>query len=273
MNVDPLPVRHPDDPRVIDYTRLTDMDLRLRHEQESGVFMAEGLLILERVADSGLEMVSVLTAPKWLDRLSIALAGSSVPVYVADEDVLRTITGYSVHRGALAAVRRPAPIDVDGLLTESGDVLVLESLVDPTNVGLAIRSAVSQGVTLVLLSPDCADPLYRRAVKSSMGAVLRCRWARSADWGHTLDRLRTSRAVLALDPAGTVALDDACARTAGESVALVLGSEGPGLSPAVLERARHRARIPMAADGDSLNVAAAAAVACYVRMRTRTMPG
>lgn len=266
----PVRVRDADDPRVADYTRLTDMDLRLRHESAAGVFMAEGMLVLERVLAAGMDILSVLTAEKWLERLEMLPITS--PVYIADEQLLRSITGYSVHRGALAVVRRPPTHSVDTVLAMPGDVLVLEGLVDPTNVGLAIRSAVSQGVGLAILSPDCADPLYRRAVKSSMGAVLRCRWARSDDWAMSLEALRATRAVIALDPQGDEDVDAACRRHRDEEVALVLGSEGPGLTSMVLQVASGRARIPMAAEGDSLNVAAAAAVACFARMRTRTMP-
>lgn len=233
--------------------------------------MAEGLLVIERALLADYDVLSVLAAPKWLDRLSTLLAHSDVPVYVADDDVLRAITGYSVHRGALAVVRRPVQPSVEDLLRSPGDVLVLEGLVDPTNVGLAIRSAVSQGIDHAIVSPDCADPLYRRAVKSSMGAVLRCRWARSDDWRDSIARLTATRAVIALTPEGPQTLEDACAERAAVPVALALGSEGPGLTREMLDSASCRVRIPMASDGDSLNVAAAAAVACYVRTRTRTM--
>ncbi|MFM1965184.1 MAG: hypothetical protein RL134_909 [Actinomycetota bacterium] len=272
MRVDPVEVTQVDDPRVDAYLRLTDMDLRQRIEPERGYFMAEGHLVIERCVARGMPILSVLTSPRWIDRLRVVLEHTDVDVLVAHESLLEGITGYRVHRGALAVVARPAATSVDDLVAGDGDVLVLEDLVDPTNVGLAIRSAVVQGIESVLLSPACADPLYRRAVKSSMGAVLRCRWARSDDWTTTLDRLSDRRRVIALTPDGLRDIADVMAEVAREPVALLLGSEGPGLTGAALDSAWCRARIPMAAGEDSLNVAAATAVACYERARSRRAP-
>jgi tRNA G18 (ribose-2'-O)-methylase SpoU len=249
------------------FTKLTDMELRLARERAEGLFMAEGHLVIERCAELGYEIASVLTSERWLARLGSCLAQAAVPVYIADESMLREITGFRMHRGAMAAVRRPASLSVEEVLRAPGDVLVLEDLVDPTNVGLAIRSAVVQGIDGVILSPACADPLYRRAVKASMGAVLRCRWARSDDWPSSIADIRTARTLIALDPKATEGIDDALRDLAASPVALALGSEGPGLSAQVLSVAR-RVRIPMAGSDDSLNVAAAAAVACYARART-----
>lgn len=272
MRVAHYPVESADDPRVDAYLRLTDMDLRQRIEPERGFFMAEGHLVIERCVASGLPISSVLTAPRWLDRLTGMLAGVDVEVLVADEVLLRDITGFNVHRGALAVVSRPPSLTVDEVIGDAQDVLVLEDLVDPTNVGLAIRSAVVQGFASIVLSPGCADPLYRRAVKSSMGAVLRCRWARSDDWSTTLAALARRCQVIALTPEGEDDIDDALAAAAHEPVALMLGSEGPGLTAAALRAAGSRARIPMASGEDSLNVAAATAVACYERARSRRDP-
>ena len=271
MNVDPREVVTPDDPRVDAYVRLTDMDLRQRIEPERGYFMAEGLLVIERCAAQGLRIGSVLTAPRWLERLGTVLARSDAEVLVAEETILEQITGYRVHRGALAAVERPATRSVQDVLSSRDDVLVLEDLVDPTNVGLAMRSAAVQGIEAVVLSPRCADPLYRRAVKASMGAVLRCRWARSDDWESTLAALAASRRTIALTPDGDGDLDSAMAEAIGMPVALMLGAEGPGLSGAALSRAWRRCRIPMEQPGDSLNVAAAAAIAAYVRRASHSM--
>ena len=269
MRIDPHPVTSAEDPRVEDYLRLTDMDLRQRIESDRGFFMAEGHLIIERCASLHLAFRSVLTSDRWLDRLGSSLESSDVPVLIADETVLRDITGYRVHRGALAVVARPAVLTVAEVLAAERDVLVLEDLADPTNVGLAVRSAVVQGVRGVILSPGCADPLYRRAVKSSMGAVLRCRWARSDDWEATLDVLAETRRLIALTPAGERDLDEAMREASVDDVALLVGSEGPGVSPVALDRAALRCRIPMASPDDSLNVAAATAVACYSRAQAR----
>lgn len=272
MRIDPAAVETADDPRVEDYLRLTDMDLRQRVEPERGYFMAEGHLVIERCAALGMRFHSVLTSAKWLGRLEAALGGVEVDVLVAEDSVVHAITGYRVHRGALAVVERPRELAVGEVVAASGDLLVLEDLVDPTNVGLAIRSAVVQGVRGVILSPECADPLYRRAVKSSMGAVLRCHWARSDDWDATLRLLGVTHRVIALTPAGECGLEEALDDASGNDIALMLGSEGPGLSRAALESAWRRSRIPMASADDSLNVAAATAVACYARARSRQDP-
>lgn len=258
------------DPRVALFTRLTDMDLRQRIEPARGIFMAEGHLVIERCARADLPIVAVLTEDRWLPRLQALLGDSTAPVYVADEATLRAITGYRVHRGALAAVQRPPAYTVDDLLAGTGDVLVLEDLVDPTNVGLAIRSAVAQGVDAFILSPACADPLYRRAVKASMGTVMRCRWARSDDWSATLAGIARSRRLIALTPGGETSLATAMAEAGADPVALAVGSEGPGLSGRVLHSAWRRCAIEMASSEDSLNVAAAVAVAVYAR--SRSMP-
>lgn len=268
MRVDSQDVTDADDPRVEMFTRLTDMDLRQRIEPERGIFMAEGHLVIERCAAYGLDILTVLTSRRWLSRLDSALRDVDVPVLVADEEMLRSITGYRVHRGALAAVRRPPPTRVADILAGDGDVVVLEDLVDPTNVGLAIRSAVVQGIGDVILSPGCADPLYRRAVKSSMGTVLRCRWARSDDWPATLVELAGARRVIALTPDADTTITDALAEVAASPIALAFGSEGPGLSPGVLRRSWRNCTIPMASGEDSLNVAAAVAVACFARSRS-----
>ena len=269
MRIDPLHVESAEDPRASPYAQLTDMELRLRVEHATGVFIAEGMLVIERCVAAGLEVVSVLTARRWLDRLDEILHDEDIDVYVAEADILRSITGFHVHRGALAVVRRPASRTVDELLVAPGDILVLEGLVDATNVGLAFRSAVAQGIDAVVLSPDCADPLYRRAVKSSMGAVVRCRWARSTDWPATMTALIQSRAVVALGPAGDEDLATVLADYATQDIAMVLGSEGPGITESTWTTSHRRARIPMASPGDSLNVAAAAAVACYARHHMR----
>lgn len=270
MRIDPARVADPGDARVADFVDLTDMDLRRRVEPARGVFMAEGHLVIERCVQAQLEILAVLTAERWLDRLSVTLGNVDVPVYVADEAVLHGITGYRIHRGALATVRRPHQPSVSELLELGGDILVLEDLVDPTNVGLAIRSAVVQGIGAVVLSPGCADPLYRKAVKSSMGTVLKCRWARSHDWDSDLARLAQSRRMIALTPSGDTDLVSALDDVAEDAVALCFGSEGPGLSDAVIDTAWRACAIPMAQPEDSLNVAAAVAVACFARSRSMT---
>lgn len=270
MTGDPTPVEAADDPRVGLFANLTDVDLRTALEPSRGIFMAEGMLIIERCVQRSLEIVAVLTSPKWLDRLMPLLAHTHAPVYVGTDSVLESITGYRVHRGALAVVRRPRLSTVEEVLDSGRDILVLEDLVDPTNVGLAIRSAVVQGISEVVLSPACADPLYRKAVKSSMGAVLRCRWARSDDWPGTLADLSRTRSLIALTPAADDDLVDTLGEVAGAPVALMVGSEGPGLTDRAVRQAWRSCSIRMATSEDSLNVAAAVAVACFARSRSIT---
>lgn len=267
VNVDNLA-----DPRIDAYRDLTDMELRLRQEAQGGHFMAEGLLVIERAAQLGLDIQSVLTAPKWLDRLASVLATWSGPVYVTDD--AQAVTGYRVHRGALAEVRRPVPCDTADLLRSGGNLLLLEDLVDHTNVGLAFRSAAALGICGVLLSPGCADPLYRRAVKVSMGAVLALPWARSHDWAADLRTIARNRDLIGLTPDGTVpTLEQALADASGASTALLLGTEGTGLSALARSHVTSLARIPMEAGVDSLNVAAATAVACYALRMSRDHAG
>ena len=264
------PVSDPTDVRLTAFRDLTDVDLRRAIEARSGLFMAEGLLVIERVASMGLAIDAVLTTPKWLDRLARILPDFSGPIFVADEEVLRQVTGYRVHRGALACVQRPPVQPLSQLVSAPGDLLVLGDLVDHTNVGLAMRSAAALGVAGAVLSPACADPLYRRAVKSSMGAVLALPWTRAENWPDDLERLG-ARSVVALTPDPDAPLIDEVLRRSGHSdVALVVGSEGPGLSAGEFARCQERARIAMDAGIDSLNVAAAVAVACYALRMRRT---
>lgn len=270
MRCDPDRVGGIDDPRVASYRSLTDMALRQRVEVEQGFFMAEGHLVIARCAELGLRFESVLTAPRWLDRMEVILAGTDVDVLVADDALLRDITGYRVHRGALAVVERPPRPSVADIVAGHGDILVLEDLVDPTNVGLAIRSAVVQGIDRVIVSTGCADPLYRKAVKASMGAVLRCRWARSDDWEETVQLIARERRLVALTPRADRDIADILREVGDSGVALAFGSEGPGLSDRVLDHAWRRCAIPMTSDHDSLNVAAAVAVAVYARSRSIT---
>ncbi|MGH3384548.1 MAG: TrmH family RNA methyltransferase, partial [Nocardioidaceae bacterium] len=231
-------------------------------EAAHGMFIAEGEKVVRRAVDAGYEVRSLLMAERWLDGLSDVLATADFPCYVVSEDVAERVTGFHVHRGALASMlRRPLP-SLDDVLADASRVVVLEDVVDHTNVGAIMRAAAGLGADAVLLSPRCADPLYRRSVKVSMGAVFALPWTRVEDWYDALPRLRAAGfRTVALTLAGdAVDLADvpAAARTA-----LVLGSEGPGLSRRWQETADVRARIPMRAGIDSLNVAAAAAVACY----------
>jgi len=203
-------------------------------------------------------------APRWLDGLADVLASSEAPCYVVSEKLAEEVTGFHVHRGALASLHRKPLPPVSDVLAGARTVVVLEDIVDHANVGAILRSCAALGVDGVLLSPRCADPLYRRAVKVAMGAVFGLPYARLEDWYDAMPLLSragfTSVAMTLADDA--VPLEQALAGL--DQVALVLGGEGHGLSPRWQSTAAHRAVIPMRPDVDSLNVAAAAAVACYL---------
>lgn len=244
-----------DDPRIADYRTLTDVDLRRRIEPAQGIFLAEGELVIRRALAAGYAPISALVSPKWLP----TVAGLVAPVFVGSPELLRAVTGFHVHRGALACfARRPLPAATD--LLGARRIAVLEDVNTHTNVGAIFRAAAALGVDAVLLSPACSDPLYRRAVRVSMGAVFAVPYARAEPWLPTLHALRHSGfRLLALSPDGH---RDIAEVDRGERLALLLGAEGPGLTPTALALAEG-VRIPMSAGVDSLNVAAAASVAFY----------
>ena len=240
-------------------------------EARDGLFIAEGEKVIRRVLAAGLGIRSLLVTTGKLARLAGLAAGCPAPVYVMSEDVARQLTGYRVHRGALASVARPELPPVPRLLAAARRVLVLEDLVDHGNVGAVFRCAAAFGIDAVLVSPRCADPLYRRAVKVSMGAVFAVPWARMSDWYGGLGELRAAGfRLLALTPdQDAVPASAALPPGADDRVALLLGTEGDGLSPRWRHEAGQAVCIPMspaamARGVDSLNVVAAAAVACYI---------
>ena len=260
-------VTDPDDPCLADYRDLRDVELRKSLEAEHGLFIAEGEKVVRRAVEAGYEPRSFLMAERWLEGLSDVLATADAPCYVVTEGLAEQVTGFHVHRGALSSLhRRPLP-SVDDVLDGARTVLVLEDIVDHTNVGAILRSGAALGVDAVLLSPRCADPLYRRSVKVAMGAVFSLPWTRVADWYDALpDLSRRGFTTVAMTLApDAVPLEDAVRGL--DRVALVLGGEGHGLSPRWEQAADRRAIIPMAPGIDSLNVAAATAVACYALQR------
>ncbi|MCP9959661.1 TrmH family RNA methyltransferase [Streptomyces sudanensis] len=268
-----LTVDDPGDPRLHDYTDLTDVELRRRREPREGLFIAEGEKVIRRALHAGYRMRSMLLSPKWLDAMRDVVDRADAPVYMVEPALAERVTGYHVHRGALASMHRePLPAAPD-LLATARRVAVLESVNDHTNVGAVFRSAAALGMDAVLLSPDCADPLYRRSVKVSMGAVFSVPHARLDDWPHGLRAVREAGfRLLALTPGeGAITLDEAAPHRL-ERVALMLGAEGSGLSARALEAADARVRIPMAHGVDSLNVGAAAAVAFYAVTAGRPQP-
>jgi tRNA G18 (ribose-2'-O)-methylase SpoU len=257
----------PDDPRLADYRDLRDVELRKHLEAEHGLFLAEGEKVVRRAVEGGFTPRSFLMAERWLDGLADVLDSADAPCFVVSEALAEAVTGFHVHRGALASLeRRPLP-GVSTVLEGARSILVLEDIVDHTNVGAIFRSGAALGFDALLLSPRCADPLYRRAIKVAMGAVFTMPWTRLDDWYGALPALSargfTTVALTLADDAAPI--EDAVAGL--DQVALVLGSEGPGLSPRWEQAADRRAVIPMREGIDSLNVAAATAVACYVTAR------
>ncbi|GAB2490529.1 RNA methyltransferase [Nocardiopsis aegyptia] len=267
MHMDVIKVSDPADPRLADYTRLRDVNLRRHLEAEHGLFMAEGDKVIRRAAAAGFEPRSFLLTERRAEALDDVVAASAAPLYVVSEETAERLVGFDLHRGALAAYRRRALPRLPDVLARARNIVVLEDLVDHTNVGAIFRSAAGLGIDAVVLAPRCADPLYRRAVKVSMGAVFTLPYTRLDDWYGGLDTLREAGFhLMALTPgADSLPLREAMAALGPDDrVGLLLGTEGDGLSSRWLERATARVHIPMAdRDVDSLNVTAAAAVACY----------
>ncbi|WP_243075076.1 RNA methyltransferase [Microbacterium sp. SS28] len=260
-----IPVDSADDERLADYRDLTDVALRRVLEPEGGLYMAESAKVIARAIAAGHRPRSVLVQEKWLDDLAPILAEQpDVPVYVASSDVAERITGYVVHRGALAAMHRPELASIADVVAGARRVVILEDIVDHTNVGAIFRAAAGLGADAVLVSQRCADPLYRRSVRVSMGTVFQVPWTRLPRWTEArgiLNGLGFHLAALALAD-DAVPLDEFAA-SAPERVALLLGAEGDGLSRGALAVADTVVTIPMAGGVDSLNVAAASAVAVW----------
>jgi tRNA G18 (ribose-2'-O)-methylase SpoU len=226
------------------------------------VFIAESELVIRRALAAGYPPRSMVMAPEWLERMAALVADVDAPVYSAPYDVLRELTGFHVHRGALASFsRRPLP-SVGEITAAARRVAVLEDMVSHTNLGAVFRCAAALGMDAVVLSPSCADPLYRRAVRVSMGHVLALPFAVLPDWPAGLRRLHDAGFLtVALTPAADAVDLTEIDPLAHPRTAVLLGAEGPGLTPEAQAAARVRARIPMRAGVDSLGVAAAAAVA------------
>jgi tRNA G18 (ribose-2'-O)-methylase SpoU len=256
------------DPALDDYLRMTDVKLRSRVEVERGLFMAESYEVISRAMDAGMAPRSFLMSEKWLAKFApLYERYPEVPVFVGEEALLEQLTGFHLHRGALAAMQRPELPGARELLEGARTVAVLEDIVDHTNVGAMFRSAAALGVDAVLVTPQCADPLYRRSIRVSMGTVFQVPWTRLEDWPVAgIDSLREAGFdVLALALTDEAVPLDAVELGPERKVALVLGAEGHGLKPATLRAADEHVVIPMAGGVDSLNVAAASAVVFWQR--------
>ena len=263
----PITISAPDDPRLRDYVGLTDVALRRRLEPEHGLFIAESEKVIRRALAAGHRPRSYLMAERWLTDLADLVAAAEdaeIPVFTGEHSVIESLTGFHLHRGALASMERLPLRPLETTVAGARRVMVLEDIVDHTNVGAIFRSAAGLAVDAVLVTPRCADPLYRRAIRVSMGTVFQIPWTRIDPWPGSVDALRD----LGFEVAALALTDDSMpldeyAAAAGERVALVLGTEGDGLKRRTLHTVDRAVRIPMTGGVDSLNVAAAAAVAAW----------
>jgi tRNA G18 (ribose-2'-O)-methylase SpoU len=277
-----------DDPRVSDYTKLTDVHLRKLREPEEGMYIAESSRVLRRALAAGHQPRSFFLAEKWLEDLADVFAQyPDVPAYIGNASLLEEITGFHLHRGAMAAMQRPAPVPLEELLGNArrsavaediagpanvkrseaphrSRIAILEDLTDHTNVGAIFRSAAAIGVHAVLVTPQCADPLYRRSIRVSMGTVFQVPWTRVEPWPACIEQLKGAGyfvAGMSLGE-GAITLDELVAQD-HQNLVLVFGTEGDGLKPETDELLDARVTIPMMNGVDSLNVAASSAVAFY----------
>ena len=259
------------DPRLDLFARLTEGQLRRRQESEQGIFIAESPKVIERALNGSYTPVALLMEQKHIegDGAPIIARCPEVPVYTADRQVLEALTGFALTRGVLCAMERRALPTVEELLQNVRRVAVLEGIVDPTNVGAIFRSAAALNMDAVLVTPTCCDPLYRRAVRVSMGTVFQVPWAKIGDdhtqWPHPgLERLQAlgfKTAAMALRD-DSVSIDDA-GLLSEDKLAIVLGTEGDGLANDTIANCDYTVKIPMSHQVDSLNVAAASAVAFW----------
>lgn len=276
MHLPHVRVDDPDDPRIAEYTGLRDHDLRRRREAPGGdldgIFIAEGDIVVERALRAGYRILSAL-----VDASRTAPLPDAVPegttVYAAGPDVVLRITGMGVHRGMMAVMARRPLTPPDEVLAPATRVVVLERVINPTNLGIIARSARGLGADALLLDPTSVDPLYRRASRVAMGELFALPYARLPRFPEGLDVVTDHGfSLIALTPDPAARSIDEVSFAPDEKVGLVLGSEGPGLSEETMDRIGLRVRIPLHGGVDSLNVAAAAAIACYVLGRGRPWP-
>ncbi len=251
-------------PALADYSRLTEVALRRLSEPAGGLYIAESTKVLNRAIAAGHRPRSVLVQEQWLPEIESLLSSFDIPIYVGAPALLEQLTGFNLHRGALAAMHRPPLAPVEEVIAGARRIVVIEDVVDHTNVGAIFRAAAGLGADAVLVTPRCADPLYRRSVRVSMGTVLQVPWTRLPEWPQGAEVLKAAGfhlAALALAD-DAIGLDE-LAGDPPEKLALLLGAEGDGLSRAALDGADSVVSIPMQNGVDSLNVAAASAVALW----------
>jgi tRNA G18 (ribose-2'-O)-methylase SpoU len=257
-------------PELDVYVRLTGAQLRNKLEPEKGIFIAESPTVIEVALNSGCEPLSLLTEDRLLGSIDGLLERvGDAPIYVAKKDVLRDLTGFELTRGALCAMKRPAPRSVEDVCANAKRIAVLEGITDSTNIGAAFRSAAALGIDAVLVTPTCCDPLCRRAIRVSMGTIFQVPFAKIGeshnDWPEpeidNLHKMGFKTCAMALTD-NSISINDKRLKCE-EKLAIILGTEGTGLQKRTIELCDYTVKIPMYHNVDSLNVAAASAVAFY----------
>ena len=266
-------------PELDVYARLSEGQLLNRHEPEKGLFIAESPKVIERALDAGCAPVSLLLEKKHIDGQAkdIVARCENVPVYTAEFDVLTKLTGFKLTRGALCAMRRPQLPSIENVCSGARRIAILENVMNPTNVGAIFRSAAALNIDAILLTPACSNPLYRRAIRVSMGTVFQIPWTFIGDamdqWPYPglslIKNLGFKTAAMALSD-DSVSID-APELMAEEKLAIILGTEGEGLASCTIADCDYTVKIPMSHGVDSLNVAAASAVAFWQLGRTQTI--
>ncbi|TXI36662.1 MAG: RNA methyltransferase [Mycobacterium sp.] len=269
QDLEVIDITDPDDPRVADFRDLNSVDRRPDLPSGKGLVIAEGVLVVQRMLVSRFSAHALLGTDRRLSELAADLAGVDVPYYRASAEVMAAVVGFHLNRGVLAAARRPPELAVADVIAGARTLAVLEGVNDHENLGSIFRNAAGLGVDAVVFGTGCADPLYRRAVRVSMGHALLVPFARSRSWPDDLDVLRHNGfTLLAMTPDSRAdTLAEVMTGLADRKVAVLVGAEGPGLTETVLRRSDARVRIPMSRGTDSLNVATAAALAFYERAR------
>lgn len=263
-----IPVNDLTHPGLSDYVSLTDVALRKVLEPENGLYIAESPKVIARALNAGHEPRSLLIKKEWLSDIEPLVEPYSCPIYVGDDELLERLTGFHMHRGALASMHRPTLLSPEELIRNSRTIVVLEDIVDHTNVGAIFRSVAGLGADAVLITPRCADPFYRRSVRVSMGTVFQIPWTRMKTWDSAAELLSRGGfhiAAMALDERA-ISLDEFLDFGYGK-VAYLFGAEGDGLTLQAINHADSIVTIPMQHGVDSLNVASSSAVVLYAHMR------
>lgn len=260
-----LHVENLDDARLDEYLRLSEAHLRMRTDVENGLYIAESTTVVTRAINAGHVPRSFLLAEKHLEQLIEEFNRfPEVPIFVGDDQQLQNLVGFHLHRGAMASMNRPDPLDLDEVLRTSSRIAILEDIADHTNLGAIIRSASGLGVDAVLLTPKCVDPWYRRSARVSMGTVFDLPWVRLGSWPQDIATLREhGYTLLAMELADDAVALNEVQITADKKFAMILGNEGRGVTEQTLQAVDQTVMIPMHREVSSLNVGAASAIAFW----------